>query len=91
MIKAKFLAVIFSFLMLTVCGSYPEDGSAVMVQSEKSSVMIQSDSSVSSVPSDQPEVTTPIQQEEKKVDDMQILIGEKNFLSHWKITILLQL
>lgn len=65
--------------MLTACGSYSKDGSAVMVQSEKLSVMIQSDSSVSSVPSDQPEVTTPIQQKEKKVDDMQILIGEKQF------------
>ena len=52
MIKARFLAVISSFLMLTGCGSYSEDSSAVTVQSENSSVMMQSDSSVSSVASD---------------------------------------
>ena len=58
------------FLMLTGCGSYLEDSSAVTVQS---------DSSVFSVTSEQPEVMTAEQQEEKKVDGMQIVIGDQRF------------
>ncbi|MBR1752176.1 MAG: hypothetical protein IJ740_15145 [Ruminococcus sp.] len=34
MTKTRFLAVLSSFLMLTACGSYSEDSSAVNVQSE---------------------------------------------------------
>ena len=70
MMKAKLFAVISSFLMLTGCGSYLEDSSAVTVQS---------DSSVISVTSEQPEVMTAEQQEEKKVDGMQIVIGDQRF------------
>lgn len=79
MIKARFLAVISSFLMLTGCGSYSEDSSAVTVQSENSSVMMQSDSSDTSVTSPQTEVTTAEQHEEKEADDMQIVVGNKQF------------
>ena len=79
MIKARFLAVISSFLMLTGCGSYSEDSSAVTVQSERSSVMMQSDSSVSSVASDKQEVTTAEQHEEKEANGMQIAVGDKQF------------
>ena len=79
MIKARFLAVISSFLMLTGCGSYSEDSSAVTVQSENSSVMMQSDSSVSSVVSDKQEVTTAEQHEEKEANGMQIAVGDKQF------------
>lgn len=68
--KAKLFAVISSFLMLTGCGSYSEDSSAVTVQS---------DSSVFSVTSEQPEVMTAEQQKEKKVDGMQIVVGNKQF------------
>ena len=70
MIKARFLAVISSFLMLTGCGSYSEDSSAVTVQS---------DSSVFSVTSDKQEVTTAEQHEEKKANGMQIAVGDKQF------------
>ena len=77
MIKTKVLAVISSFLMLTACGSYSEDSSAVTMESESSSVMIQSDNSDASSPSAQPEVTTAVQQEEKKADGMQIVVGDK--------------
>lgn len=77
MIKTRFLAVISSFLMLTACGSYSEDSSAVTVQSENSSVVMQSNDS--SVLSTQPEVTTAEQQEEKKADGMQIIVGDKQF------------
>ena len=73
MIKARFLAVISSFLMLTGCGSYSEDSSAVTVQSENSSVMMQSDSSVSSVASDKQEVTTAEQHEEKEANGAPII------------------
>ena len=79
MIKARFLAVISSFLILTGCGSYSEDSSAVTVQSENSSVMMQSDSGVSSVASDKQEVTTAEQHEEKETNDMQIAVGDKQF------------
>ena len=79
MIKARFLAVISSFLMLTGCGSYSENSSAVTVQSENSSVMMQSDSSVSSVTSDRQEVTTAEQHEEKEGNGMQIAVGDKQF------------
>ena len=79
MIKARFLAVISSFLMLTGCGSYSEDSSAVTVQSENSSVMMQSDSSVSSVTSDRQEVTTTGQHEENDADGMQIAVGDTRF------------
>ena len=79
MIKARFLAVISSFLMLTGCGSYSEDSSAVTVQSENSSVMMQSDSCVSSVTSDRQEVTTTEQHEEKEANGMQIAVGDKQF------------
>jgi len=79
MIKARFLAVISSFLMLTGCGSYSENSSAVTVQSENSSVMMQSDSSVSSVTSDRQEVTTAEQHEEKEANGMQIAVGDKQF------------
>ena len=79
MIKTRFLAVISSFLMLTGCGSYSENTAAVTVQGENSSVMMQSDSSVSSVTSDRQEVITTEQQEERKVDDMQIVAGDKCF------------
>ena len=79
MIKARFLAVISSFLMLTGCGSYSEDSSAVTVQSENSSVMMQSDSSVSSVASDRQEVTTAEQHEEKEANGMKIAVGDKQF------------
>ncbi len=79
MIKARFLAVISSFLMLTGCGSYLEDSSAVTVQSENSSVMMQSDSSVSSVASDKQEVTTAEQHEEKEANGMKIAVGDKEF------------
>lgn len=70
MMKAKLFAVISSFLMLTGCGSYSEDSSAVTVQS---------DSSVFSVTSEQPEVMTAEQQKGKKVDGMQIVIGDQRF------------
>ena len=79
MIKTRFLAVISSFLMLTGCGSYSENTAAVTVQGENSSVMVQSDSSVSSVTSNRQEVITTEQQEERKVDDMQIVAGDKCF------------
>lgn len=79
MIKARFLAVISSFLMLTGCGSYSENSSAVTVQSENSSVMMQSDSSVSSVTSDRQEVTTAEQHEEKEANGMKIAVGDKQF------------
>ena len=79
MIKARSLAVISSFLMLTACDSYSEDSSAVTVQSENSSVMMQSDSSVSSVASDRQEVTPAEQHEEKEADGMRIVIGDKRF------------
>lgn len=79
MIKARFLAVISSFLMLTGCGSYSENSSAVKVQSENSSVMMQSDSSVSSVTSDRQEVTTAEQHEEKEANGMKIAVGDKQF------------
>ena len=65
--------------MLTGCGSYSEDSSAVTVQSENSSVMMQSDSSVSSVVSDKQEVTTAEQHEEKEANGMQIAVGDKQF------------
>lgn len=45
MMKARFFAVISSFLMLTGCGSFSESTPAVTVQSESSSVMMQSESS----------------------------------------------
>ena len=79
MIKARFLAVISTFLMLTGCGSYSEDSSAVTVQSENSSVMMQSDSRVSSVTSDRQEVTTAGQHEENDADGMQIAVGDTQF------------
>ena len=79
MIKARFLAVISSFLMLTGCGSYSEDSSAVTVQSENSSVMMQSDSGDTSVTSVQTEVTAAEQHEEKEADGMQIVVGNKQF------------
>ncbi len=79
MIKARFLAVISSFLMLTGCGSYSEDSSAVTVQSVSSSVMMQSDSNVSSVASDKQDVTTAEQHEEKEANGMQIVVGDKQF------------
>ena len=79
MMKARFLAVISSFLMLTGCGSYSEDSSAVTGQSENSSVMMQSDSSVSSVTSDRQEVTTAGQHEENDADGMQIAVGDTQF------------
>lgn len=79
MIKFRFMAVITSFLLLTACVSYSEDSSAETVQSESSSVMIQSDNNDTSVPFSQPEVTTVKQQEEKKADGMQIVVGEKQF------------
>ena len=79
MIKARFLAVISSFLMLTGCGSYSENSSDVTVQSENSSVMMQSDSSVSSVTSDRQEVTVAEQHEEKEANGMQIAVGDKQF------------
>lgn len=79
MMKLRFIAVISSFMMLTACGSYSEDSSAETVQSESSSVMIQSDNNDTSVPFSQPEVTTIKQQEEKKADGMQIVVGEKQF------------
>ena len=79
MIKARFLAVISSFLMLTGCSSYSENSSAVTVQSENSSVMMQSDSSVSSVTSDRQEVTVAEQHEEKEANGMQIAVGDKQF------------
>ncbi|MBR3667316.1 MAG: hypothetical protein IKN66_09180, partial [Ruminococcus sp.] len=79
MIKARFLAVISSFLMLTGCGSYSESTPAVTVQSENPSVMMQSDSSVSSVASDKQEVTTAEQHEEKEANGMQIAVGDKQF------------
>ena len=79
MIKTRFLAVISSFLMLTGCGSYSENTAAVTVQGENSSVMMQGESSVSSVTSDRQEVITTEQQEERKVDDMQIVAGDKCF------------
>ena len=79
MIKAKFLAVISSFLMLTGCSSYSENSSAVTVQSENSSVMMQSESSVSSVTSDRQEVTVAEQHEEKEANGMQIAVGDKQF------------
>ena len=75
----KLWAVILSASLLTACGSYSEDSSAVNVQSESSSVMIQSDNSDASAPSAQPEVTTAGQQEEKKADGMQIVVGDKQF------------
>ena len=78
MMKLRFLAVLSSFLMFTACGSYSEDSSAAMGQSESSSAMIQNDSSVTSVPSAQQEVTTA-KQEEKKADGMQIVVGNKQF------------
>lgn len=78
MIKARFFAAISSFLMLTACGSYSENSSAVTVQSEGSSVMIQGDSNDTSVLSTQPEITTA-KQDEKKADGMQIIIGDKQF------------
>ena len=78
MMKLRFLAVLSSFLMFTACGSYSEDSSAAMGQSESSSVMIQNDSNDSPFPSTQPEVTTA-KQEEKKADGMQIAIGDKHF------------
>ena len=70
MMKAKLFAVIPSFLMLTGCGSYSESTPAVTVQS---------DSIVFSVTSEQPEVMTAEQQEGKKVDGMQIVIGDQRF------------
>ncbi len=79
MMKARFLAVISSFLMLTACGSCSEDSSAVTVQSENSSVMTQSDSGVSSVVSDKQEVTTAEQHEEKEANGMQIVVRDKQF------------
>ena len=79
MIKARFLAVISSFLMFTACGSYSENTPAVTVQSENSSVILQSDSSETSVMSDQQEVTTTEQHEEKEADGMQIVVGNKQF------------
>ena len=65
--------------MLTGCGSYSENSSAVTVQSENSSVMMQSDSSVSSVTSDRQEVTTAGQHEENDADGMQITVGDTQF------------
>lgn len=79
MMKLRFMAVITSFLMLTACGSYSEDSSAETVQSESSSVMIQSDNNDTYVPFSQPEGTTVKQQEKKKSDGMQIVVGEKQF------------
>ena len=70
MMKARFLAVISSFLMLTGCGSYSESTPAVTVQS---------DSSVFSVTSDKQEVTTAEQHEEKEANGMQIAVGDKQF------------
>ncbi len=83
MINFRFIAVITSFLLLTACGSYPEDSSAVTVQGESSAVMVQSESNdiaaTNSVTSTQPKVTTVEQEEEKRVDGMKITIGEKQF------------
>ncbi len=79
MIKARFLAVISSLLMITGCGTYSGKSSAVTVQSESSSVLVQSDSSVSSVTSERQESTNAAQQDEKKADGMQIVIGDKQF------------
>ena len=70
MIKARSLAVISSFLMLTACDSYSEESSAVTVQSN---------SIVSSVTSDRQEVTPTEQHEEKEADGMRIVIGDKRF------------
>ena len=67
MIKARFLAVISSFLVLTGCGSYSEDSSAVTVQSN---------SSVASVLSTQSKSADTQPQNEKKADSMQIVIEE---------------
>ena len=80
MFKFRFMVVFTSLLMLTACAGDVEDSSAVTVQSESSSVIIQSDSSNSSVPSSQPEMATAEQQEEKKADSMQIVVGDKQFL-----------
>ena len=80
MMKLRFIAAISLFLMLTACGSYSEDGSDVTAQSESSSVMIQSDSDDTSEPSPRSEVITAEQQEEKKADGMQMVIGDKQFL-----------
>ena len=79
MIKLRFMAVLSSFLMFSACGSDVEDSSAVTVQSESSSVMIQNDSNDTSVPPTQPEVTTADNQEEKKSDGIQIVVGDKQF------------
>ena len=65
--------------MLTACGSYSGESSAVMDQSESSSVMMQSGSSVSSVMSEQPKITAAEQQEKKKADYMQLIAGDKIF------------
>ncbi len=67
--------MISSFLILTGCGSYSENSSAVTVQS---------DSSVFSVTSEQPEVMTAEQQEEKKADGMQIAVGDTQFRVSWE-------
>ncbi len=45
MIKTGLTAVIASLLLLTGCGSYAEEHSAVSIQRETASVMMQSDSS----------------------------------------------
>ena len=76
MIKARFMAVISSFLMLTACGSDAQDNSAETAQSESSSVMIQSDNSDASAPSAQPEETTA---EQNQSDGMQIVVGDRQF------------
>ena len=56
--------------MLTGCGSYPEDSSAVTVQSN---------SSVASVLSTQSKSADTQPQNEKKADSMQIVIEDKQF------------
>ena len=70
MIKARFLAVISTFLVLTGCGSYSEDSSAMTVQSN---------SSVASVLSTQSKSADTQPQNEKKADSMQIVIEDKQF------------
>ncbi len=40
MIKSRFIAVIVSFLMLTACGSYSEESSVVIAQSENTRISV---------------------------------------------------
>lgn len=83
MIKFRFLAIITSFMMMTACGSYSEDSSAVSIQSESEAVTIQgnsNDNPVSdSVSSTDTDITSAEPNEKKKADGMEIVIGEKKY------------